>query len=115
MGHSKILPMQLKRILVAAFIFNFVFCGLCFAGFYRHNVDEIARKARNRIREIEKKVAEEKRIKDMDEVLVELQDIFERAEELYSQKRYEEAAKLYKEIERIKRDSKTKDLLEKKR
>ncbi len=112
MLHSKTWIMRLKKIFSIALIVHFAFYGICFAGFYRYNVDDLARKAQKRLQEIDRKIAKEELKKELKEVLAELQNLFDEAESLLSQKKYEEAAKLYREIDRITSDREVKKLLE---
>ena len=112
MLHSKVWTIQLKRILSIALIIHFAFYGICFAGFYRYNVDDLARKARKGLQEIDRKIAKEEFKKELKEILVELQSLLDEAESLFNQKKYEEAAKLYREIARLYSDREVKKLLE---
>lgn len=72
-----------------------------YAGFYRYNIDELARKAKARLQEIDEKIAEEKLEKELENVLAEARTIIKEAEILFSEKRYEEAAQLYRKIEKM--------------
>lgn len=112
MLHNKIWIMRLKKILGITFIVHFAFYGICFAGFYRYNVDDLSRKAQKRLQEIDKKIAKEELKKEVKEILAELQSLFDEAESLLDQKKYEEAADLYREIDRISSTREVKKLLE---
>lgn len=113
MAHNKVLMARLRKILAVAVIFNFAFCGLCFGGFYRYNVDELARKARSRIKEIERKIAEQELAEGLAGILAEIQPLLEEGEALFNQRRYEEAAELYRKIDKISRERDVKEQLEK--
>ena len=92
---------MLQRILSIVFIVHFIFYGVSFAGFYRYNVDDLARKAQKGLQNIDRKIAEEEAKKELKEILAELQSLFDEAESLFEQKKYKEAADIYREIEKI--------------
>ncbi len=79
-------------------------CNTCYAEFYRYNIDELARKAKVRLQEIEKKIAEEKIAKELQEMLVKQQALNDEAGSLYAGRRYEESAAIYRKIDKMSRD-----------
>jgi 23S rRNA A2030 N6-methylase RlmJ len=102
-----------KKAIAITFVFNLIFCGTSFAGFYRYNVDELARKARKKIKEIERKIAEQEISEVLKEVLAKVQDLFEKGEGLYNQGKYKEAADFFLKIDKLSRDKEVKKWLDK--
>lgn len=100
--HSKLKA----HMLLLSLVFSLSICAPCHAEFYRYNIDELARKAKARLQEIEKKIAEEKIANELQGILAELLPLFEKAESLYAEKRYEEAVTSYRKIDRMSRDPK---------
>ncbi len=100
-----------KASLILAVISVFLICNTCRAEFYRYNIDELARKAKVRLQEIEKKIAEEKIAKEIQEVLAKLRALSDEAESLFADRRYEEAVTIYRKIDRMSCDPKIVNLL----
>ena len=96
----------MKRLLIAVMILNFFLCGTGHAEFYRYNIDELARKAKVRIKEIEQKIWEEQAAGKLEEILSEVKVLYDQAEALSEERKYEEAITIYKKIERMSRDPK---------
>ena len=95
----------IKNISVLMAIFILAMCGTCHAEFYRYSIDELARKAKVRMQEIEKKIAEEETAKQLQETLNALQALNEKAESLFAERRYEEALAIYRSIDKLSRDN----------
>ena len=90
-----------RYILSLLVIANLIFCTPCHAEFYRYNIDELARKAKVRIKEIEKKIWEEQAADKLQEILSEAKMLCDEAEALAKEKRYEEAITAYKKIDKM--------------
>ena len=101
------------KSVVIALVCSAMFCGTCFAGFFKYDIDDYARKAKKRIEEIDKKIAEDEAKKELESTLVEIQEIFEKAEALYGEGKYEEASELYRKIEEMSKDKDIKEMLRK--
>ena len=103
-----------KKAAIIALVISLCFYGTCFggAGFYKYNIDDLARKAKKRIREIDEKIAQQERDKELAELSDKLQKLFEEAEALFNENKYEQADKIYREIERLSNDKDIKQLLE---
>lgn len=84
-----------------------------FAEFYRYNIDELARKAKARLQEIEKKIWEEQAADKLAEISANLKTMYDQAEALFHERRYEEALAIYKKIDRMSRDPKVTRWLDK--
>ncbi|MBU4487833.1 MAG: hypothetical protein KKI13_02050 [Candidatus Omnitrophica bacterium] len=76
------------------------------AEFYRYNIDELARKAKVRIKEIEQKIWEEQAQDKLQGILSEIKPLYDEAESLLAEKRYEEAVTVYKKIDKLSRNPK---------
>lgn len=105
----------LKNTLILMAICYFIMCMPCYAEFYRYNIDDLARKAKVRIQEIEKKIAEEEAAKELKDILAELESLYKEAESLFAEKRYEEAITVYRKIDKMSRDSGVAGLLKEKK
>lgn len=81
-----------------------IYASAGYAEFYRYNIDELARKAKARIREIEQKMAEEELRKELDKISADITSLYEKAESLLAERRYEEAVTVYRKIDRMSRD-----------
>jgi tetratricopeptide (TPR) repeat protein len=103
-----------QRIFLLLVTAVFIFYSPCYAEFYRYNIDELARKAKVRIKEIEQKIWEEQAAAKLQEILSKAKTLYDEAEALYKQRKYEEAATVYKKIERMSRDPKIARWLDKK-
>ena len=111
---TKMVAVPIFTLLIVASVAGLLFCTPCFAGgFYRYNIDDLARKARQRIKEIERKVKEEATMEELEGVLAEIQPLFEEAESLFKVGKLEEAAELYREIDKLSKKKEVKKLLEK--
>jgi len=100
-------------LLTLALIGSFLICSTGYAEFYRYNIDELARKAKTRIKEIEQKIADEEIAKELDKIAVDLTSLYEKAELLFAERRYEEAVTFYRKIDRMSRDREILNTLEK--
>lgn len=98
--------MKYKASFILAVISILLICNTSYAEFYRYNIDELARKAKVCLLEIERKIAEEETANELRGVLAELQLLFEKAESLYVEKRYEDAIMVYQKIDGMSRDPK---------
>jgi len=114
--HSKLkaYSLQLKaNILLLAIVFSLGISTLCHAEFYRYNIDELARKAKVRIKEIEQKIEEEKLARELQSMLAEVTSLYNKAESLFAERRYEEAITVYRQIDRMSRSSEAQRLFSK--
>src|SRR3989338_6378851 len=93
-----------RYILFLLIITNLMFCSTAYASFYRYNIDELARKAKVRIKEIEQKIAEKKTTAELQNILAKLTALYEKAETLFQERRYEEAATVYRKIDKMSGD-----------
>ena len=95
----------MKRILLTVVIcittIAFVTTGFAEIKHIQHDLNKLAKKAEERLKGLDKKIAkmeEEQRAQDR---LDELNDLYTRAEVLYNQGKYDEAKSLYLQIERV--------------
>lgn len=107
--------MKYKVSFILVIISTLLICNTCHAEFYRYNIDDLARKAKVHIQEIEKKIAEEKSAKEVQNVLTGLRFLYEKAESLFAERRYEEAITVYRKIDKMSRDPEVIRLLKEKK
>ena len=103
----------IANVLLLAIVFSLGISTPCYAEFYRYNIDELARKAKTRIKEIEQKIAEEEIVKELDKIAADLTALYEKAESLFAERKYEEAVTIYRKIDRMSRNTSVIKLLEK--
>ncbi|MFH0839853.1 MAG: hypothetical protein V1883_02415 [Candidatus Omnitrophota bacterium] len=78
-----------------------LFIGTSHAEFYRYNIDELARKAKVRIKEIEKKIWDEQAADKLQEIFSDVKILYDQAEALVQERKYEEAIAVYKKIDKM--------------
>ncbi len=97
--------LAITRLFIALAIIC-LFFGISHAEFYRYNIDELARKAKVRIKEIEQKIWEEQAAGKLQEILSDAKMLYDQAEALSEERKYEEAITIYKKIDKMSQDPK---------
>ena len=91
--------MKVKRVILAVlFISIFVCSKPAFCEFYKYDIRTIARKAQERIKDIDKKMEEAKQKEEAQKEVENLQPMLDEAATLFNEGRYGEAKALYSKV-----------------